>query len=182
MQVGSSLTGSQRLMEEERPGKGCPCPWPSGKSTPSTDVPCHPPGRARVAHGDGSQTLTRGVSGIRVAPATPKSHRVVPHGQRHLLPGQSRGRPRGSRDALGWQRDLPQLMGQRGVVNGSRRPSGFGVAVSGWKEKTAVKPRCLRGLQGSAGKQEEGEGAAGHDPPLASPEEVLCAVLLRETL
>lgn len=59
--------------------------------------------------------LTRGVSGIRIPPSSTQAKGIVPGGQGRFLAGQPwRGAGRSS-DAFRWQRDLPQLMSQRGV-------------------------------------------------------------------
>lgn len=73
---------------------------------------------------------TRGESGFRAAPAC-HSQRVVVPSRGLLLASEARWGPGRSRDTLRGERNLPQLMSQRGV--GDWRP--FGVTVSGCRKK-----------------------------------------------
>lgn len=91
--------------------------WCSWQST-GTDCPAKCTGdlvtnhKPLQAHRD---SLTRGVSGIRISPSSTQTKGIIPSGQGWFLacqPWRWAGR---SSDAFRWQRDLPQLMSQRGV-------------------------------------------------------------------
>lgn len=77
--------------------------------------------------------LTRVESGFRATPACHSQRAVVPRWGLFLACKARRG-PGRSRDTFWGERNLPQLMSQRGVGNCTRRP--FGVTVSGYSKKS----------------------------------------------
>lgn len=87
--------------------------------------------------------LTWGIPGVRISPSsTYTKGRIIPRRQGWLLTSQSRRWAGRSSDVFRWQRDLPQLMSQRGVCNWTRRPCQFGITISGYsKEKNQVRER-----------------------------------------
>lgn len=84
-----------------------------------------------------ARCLTWGIPGVRISPSSTYSKgRIIPRRQGWLLTSQSRRWAGRSSDVFRWQRDLPQLMSQRGVCNWTRGPCQFGITISGYsKEK-----------------------------------------------
>lgn len=90
--------------------------------------------RGRVGHAEpprASPRLTWGAPGVGTGPSAHSQRRRVPRRQGWLLAGEPRRWAGRGSDALRWQRDLPQLVGQGGVRDWAGRPRQLGVAVSG---------------------------------------------------